>query len=64
MIGKAGWNGKEEREAGVGECEGMGMVGSVLGLRWERERKLRKGDKWLGMRWWEVGVWECGAWVL
>ena len=39
MIGKAGGNGKEEREAGVEECEGMGKVGSVLGLRWERERK-------------------------
>ena len=33
MIGKAGGNGKEEREACVGECEGMGMVGSVFGLR-------------------------------
>ena len=50
MIGKAGGNGKEERKACVGEWEGMGEVGSVLGLRWERERKLRKGDKWLGMR--------------
>ena len=39
MIGKVRGKGKEEREAGVGECEGMGMVGSVFGLRWERERK-------------------------
>ena len=33
MIEKARGNGKEEREAGVGECERMGMVGSVFGLR-------------------------------
>ena len=33
MIGKAGGKGKEEREAGVGEWEGMGEVGSVFGLR-------------------------------
>ena len=33
MIGKAGGNGKEEKEACVVECEGMGKVGSVLGLR-------------------------------
>lgn len=50
MIGKAGGNGKEEREAGVGEWEGMGKVESVLGLRWGRERMWRKGDKWFGMR--------------
>lgn len=50
MIGKVGGNGKEERKACVGEQEVMGEVGSVLGLRWEREWKLRKGDKWLGMR--------------
>lgn len=50
MIWKAGGNGKEERKACVGECEGMGEVGSVFGLRWGRERKWRYGDKWLGMR--------------
>ncbi len=55
MIGKVRGNGKEVREACVGECEGMGKVGSVFGLRWGRERKRRKCDKWLNIRGWEVG---------
>lgn len=64
MIGKTRGKGKEEREAGVGEWEGMGKEESVLGLRWGRGRKRRKWDKWLGMRWWEVGEGKCCAGVL
>ena len=30
MIGKAGGNGKEERKACVGECEGMGEGGKFF----------------------------------